>query len=947
MENQQQGQTQPDPVNQEGSQTPTPQSPTDEQQASVQAGSATVSRASQQVGTDAADILVGRSGRERLVGGKGDDTYIVDDEDTAIQEKQGEGWDTIRASVSFKLSRHVERLELTGHANLNGMGNSGNDRLIGNAGNNVLSGFKGNDSIDGGAGDDTLTGDRGNDRLVGGPGDDDLDGGFGNDVLIGGTGNDTYELRRAMGQDYVYDDDFTHGNADTIRVTTALTPADIEVLRDGDDLLLRIRRTTSGLRVGNWFRAPRYRVEQVRFDDGTTWDIAAIEAQAAQHQAEPTDLPFGRGWGTTIRQQQQAGAQGLEDPSGQRKSRDSIFGYGTPVLDTVTMRRSVQVDLISPAPLWTQSVDMIKIDARILPADLMLMRDHDDLILQVAGSEPGCLRVRRGFDRAQIEFADGTRWSNAAIREALRLKLRDGRVVHRSLSELAISGGAFYGYDDSADVLEGSRDGDQMFGLGGDDIINGHDGRDRMYGGPGNDRMAGGQHADIMHGGSGNDVMDGGRGPDYMDGGAGDDILTGGRGDDVIDGGGGDDRIDGGRGNDVLHGGLGCDLIHGGDGNDLLYGGAGADTYYLDIGMGFDIVDEGGGPDRGGNIIEVAAELRQTDITLARVGHHLVLGSDDLLSRLTLKNLFDGGQAYIEAINFVDGSRWSFPELERRSIAVNATAGDDILHGRGGAKWWQGDDLDADIHDVLNGRGGADQLWGHAGNDLLEGGQGDDTLTGGDGCDLLAGGGGRDRLVRGRQGDVIVFNRGDGHDTLAFDAGPGAAAATAGGPTLSLGGVRLDQLALRKSGLDLVLELDSGDSISVENWYGDAAQVRGTLLQLVLDSTDDYQADADDIARQHKIALYDFNGIAEQYDRARNDLPGLDLWSVSAALAHHRLRGSDTLAIGGELAYHYAHHGQWSQLGAGILSATLVNPLFGNSDQAIARAGATAVLAVA
>ena len=67
---------------------------------------------------------------------------------------------------------------------------SGDDTLIGDAGNNRLEGKDGDDTLivvkvmtglDGGAGDDTL---------IGGGGDDWLDGGSGNDVLIGGEGEE-------------------------------------------------------------------------------------------------------------------------------------------------------------------------------------------------------------------------------------------------------------------------------------------------------------------------------------------------------------------------------------------------------------------------------------------------------------------------------------------------------------------------------------------------------------------------------------------------------------------------------------------------------------------------------------------------------------------------------------------------------------------------------------
>lgn len=115
------------------------------------------------------DIIDGGAGADTMLGGKGNDTYIVDDAGDVVTELAGEGTDKINASVSYTLGDNVENLTLTGSANINGTGNELGNVIVGNSGNNVLSGGAGDDTfilegnltsadtINGGADNDTLT----------------------------------------------------------------------------------------------------------------------------------------------------------------------------------------------------------------------------------------------------------------------------------------------------------------------------------------------------------------------------------------------------------------------------------------------------------------------------------------------------------------------------------------------------------------------------------------------------------------------------------------------------------------------------------------------------------------------------------------------------------------------------------------------------------------------
>jgi Ca2+-binding RTX toxin-like protein len=98
-----------------------------------------------------------------MVGGAGNDIFVVDSAGDSTVENAGGGTDTVRSYVNWTLGANVERLELQGTGNLNGTGNTVNNTLVGNAGNNLLNGGAGDDYMVGGAGNDTLSGGTGND----------------------------------------------------------------------------------------------------------------------------------------------------------------------------------------------------------------------------------------------------------------------------------------------------------------------------------------------------------------------------------------------------------------------------------------------------------------------------------------------------------------------------------------------------------------------------------------------------------------------------------------------------------------------------------------------------------------------------------------------------------------------------------------------------------------
>ena len=107
-------------------------------------------------------------GIDTLIGGLGNDSYTVDNGGDIVTETStlATEIDTVNSSVTYTLSANVERLTLTGTANIDGTGNTLANTLTGNTGNNILDGGDGNDSLNGGVGIDTLIGGLGNDTYT-------------------------------------------------------------------------------------------------------------------------------------------------------------------------------------------------------------------------------------------------------------------------------------------------------------------------------------------------------------------------------------------------------------------------------------------------------------------------------------------------------------------------------------------------------------------------------------------------------------------------------------------------------------------------------------------------------------------------------------------------------------------------------------------------------------
>lgn len=168
------------------------------------------------------DWLDGGAGTDTMSGGTGDDTFVVDNAGDIVMENASEGNDTVLSSITYTLGANVENLALTGTANISGTGNALDNIIIGNSGNNALS---------------------------------------------GGAGSDTYLFGTGAGNDTINDYD-TSGGADVLQFQN-LVMASIAFTKNGNDLVCTIAQTGETARVTNWTLGTSYQVEQFQFSDGT------------------------------------------------------------------------------------------------------------------------------------------------------------------------------------------------------------------------------------------------------------------------------------------------------------------------------------------------------------------------------------------------------------------------------------------------------------------------------------------------------------------------------------------------------------------------------------------------------------------------------------------------------------------------------------------------------
>jgi len=556
-------------------------------------------------------------------------------------------------------------------------GTSGSDYLPGSDEAEGIYGFEGSDSLIGFGGDDLLDGGDDDDSLSGCDGNDTLIGGLGNDNLSGGTGNDLYLFGRGFGQDRISDYDETVGNVDTLQFASDVACSDVEMTRNGDDIVFRIKGTSDQVTVYDWLMYVPYQLEEIKFGDGVVLSAQEVMDLSADIYGTPGNDSI-TGSNTLDRIHGEAGDDNLYGNGGD----DTIYGgEGNDTLDG-----GVGADTLIGG----------------LGNDTYIVDSVGDNLTE---------NLNEGTDTVQssITYTLGANIENLTLTGAIAIN-GTGNELNNVLTG-----------NNAANLLNGGTGADSMAGGWGNDTYivdntgdtvteNASQGTDTVQSsvtytlganvenltltGTANINGTGNTLNNILTGNSGANTLSGGTGADTMSGGAGDDIYVVDNTGDIVteSSGGGIDTVQslitytlganvenltltgtgninatGNTLNNSLTGNSGANTLTGGTGADTMIGGLGNDTYVVD---------------NAGDVIT--------------------------------ENLNEGTDTVQSSITYTLGSN-----LENLTLT-----GTSAINGTGN-----------ELNNTITGNSASNMLTGAAGNDTLNGGTGADTLIGGLGND--------------------------------------------------------------------------------------------------------------------------------------------------------------------------------------------------------------------
>ncbi len=632
-------------------------------------------------------------------------------------------------------------------------GGSGNDKLYGDNGNDVIYGGIGNDLIYGGAGNDVLYGDENDDTIYGGAGNDTIYGGTGNDKLYGEDGTNNFYFASGDGNDTIYS-----GRGSDILNFTDADFADMEFISSGSDLIIKYTNTGDSVTLANYLKSSKNSIQKI------------IDKNGNEHylQSEITIVL--------------EGDKGYVNKITGTFMNDSITGgYSNDVLNGGNGNDTIIGSRGNDAINGGNGDDVLYGDSETPSGNFGTYSD-DDTIKGGAGNDS----IYGGFgnDKLYGEAGTNTMFFNETD--------YDGH-------DTVYSG---KGYD-----ILNFKDlnfSDLEFEKNGNDLIihyqNG--GRDNSVTISGYFKNKNSSVKELVTDDGTNSILNNddisiditATNPtknNTITGTFLNDNIVGGDMNDVIKAGDGNDIIDGGAGNDVIYGGNGNDTIIGGTGNDRLYGEAGDNIFEFNVGDGNDTVYIGKGTDT-----LKFNNLNKDDVVISRNGNNLVInyGTDD---SIVISNYFNTNGVINMLTEFQDGT-YDLKDLYNDSTTATATTSDvKVVKG-------------SSLNDEITATGNGQTLYGYAGNDLIKGSAGNDVVYGGIGDDTIQAGKGNDRIYGEAGTNTLIFEAGDGKDTVFSGKGY---------DILNIDDEFAD-LKFSRTGSDLVISYgDADDTVTISGYF--------------------------------------------------------------------------------------------------------------------------------
>lgn len=662
------------------------------------------------IGDAGDDILDGGVGSDRLEGGADNDTYVIDSSDDMVVETADGGIDSVLTSLAaYTLCATLENLSFTGTGAYTGNGNDMDNRLVGGANNDSLSGLGGNDFLDGGAGDDWLKGDGGDDIYV-------VDSAGDVVMELADSGTDTvlatlksYALHADL-ENLVFTGIGAFVGTGNILGNSISSGAGNDVLDGGDgaDIL------TGG--AG----------DDIYIVDAVSDNIIETAGEGNDTIRSSVSLALADNIETLI-------FTGTGSFSGSGNALGNLITGGT------------SADVLSGAA-GGDTLDGGEGD------DLLIGGTGDDIYLIDSTNDAIVENDLEGNDTARVTTAAYTIGLHV---EALTF----------------VSTGNFVGIgNDEANRLTGGGGNDVLTGLGGSDILVGGAGTDQMVGGTGDDIYDVDEAADTIneYAAEGTDTVRttltaytlGSEVEVLTYTGSGAFSGTGNKLDNILSGGIGNDFLLGDDGKDILAGGLGADRMTGGMGND---------TYFVDnVG---DVIVEAAGEGVDSVTTTLAAYTLATTLeNLAYGGSAAFVGTGNSAANVIIGGTDNDTLVGLGGADKLDG-RAGIDTINYLASVAGVTI--DLLAGTGLGGDADGDILvgienatGSAYADTITGDNMNNMLFGNKGGDTLYGGVGNDALFGQAGADIAHGGTGDDLYNMEDIGDQAIEYVGEGTDTI-------------------------------------------------------------------------------------------------------------------------------------------------------------------------------------